>query len=158
MNVPSPLLYNYKALVVDVNSADKVTALVDQGFRSWTMRQFRLAGVSTPDPRSRPAGRERTALKEALENRRSFLEGILKPASRAGTHILLTPEKPTYAGTFSAGIFMPVKNSNNQYCISHGNQPYLSICALMRHVAPGDLSLRAAQEIVDSCAVRSFSK
>lgn len=158
MNVPSPLLYNYKALVVDVNSPDKVTALVDQGFRSWTMRQFRLAGVTSPDPRSRPAGRERVALKEALENRRTFLESVLKPANRSGTHILLAPEKPTYAGTFSAGIFMPVQECNNQYCISHAGHNYISICALMRHVAPGDLSIRAAQEIVTSCVPQSFSK
>lgn len=158
MNAPSPLLYNYKALVVDVNSADRVTALVDQGFRSWAMRQFRLAGVSAPDPRSRPSGRERTALKEALENRRHFLESILKPSSRAGMHVLLTPEKPTYAGTFSAGLFMPVRNANNQYCIKHGNQFYLSLCSLMRHVAPGDLSIKAAKQLVVTCGVHSFTK
>ena len=158
MNTPSTLLYNYKALVVDVNAPDRITALVDQGFRSWTMRQFRLAGVTAPDPRSRPSGRERSALKEALENRRTFLESILKPSNKTGTHILLAPEKPTYAGTFSAGVFMPVARSNNQYCISHAGQNYISICSLMRHVAPGDLSIRAAQELVKDCEVRSFNK
>jgi hypothetical protein len=158
MNTPSPLLYNYRALIISVNAVDKVTALVDQGFRSWSMRLFKLAGVIPTDPRSKPPGQERIDIREALVDRQSFLNSILKPEGKEGTNVLVCPEKPSYAGTFAAGLFMPCKKVHPVYCINHAGRDYLSICALMRHLSSGDIGVAAAQDVVRSVGPTTFHR
>jgi hypothetical protein len=158
MNVPSPLLFNYKALIISVNSSDKVTALVDQGFRSWSMRQFKLAGVPTVDPRSKPIGEDRDRFREELNDRRNLLQSILKPENKTGVNVLLCPEKPSYAGTFAAGIFMPCKNSYVGYYVSHAGRGYLSVCALMKAIASGEIDTSQAKDIVKAMEPTAFHR
>lgn len=158
MNTPSPLLFNYKALIINVNSVDKVTALVDQGFRSWSMRQFKLAGVPIVDPRSKPTGDERDIFREELNDWRHFLQSILKPEGKTGVNVLVCPEKPSYAGTFAAGIFMPCVVFNPDYCINHAGRYYLSICAIMRKLATGDIDIKEADRVVYTIQPAAFHR
>lgn len=158
MNKPSPMLYNYKALVISIPSPDSITALVDHGFRSWSMRQFRLAGVSLPDPRSLPKGGLRDSARSKSAELRKVLEMILNPdGSSKGKNILISPEKPAFSGHFSANVFVAVGGSPDPcYCIKHAGIHWFDVCTFMKELCSGSLAVDVGISFIKSIDPKSF--
>ena len=46
-------MYHYKAQLVRVIDGDTIEADIDLGFKTWTRRKVRLAGIDTPEIRTR---------------------------------------------------------------------------------------------------------
>lgn len=159
MNKPNSILYNYKALVIKIPSPDSMTVLVDLGFRSWSMRQFRLAGVQSSDPRSAPKGPVRDQLKSCIAQQRKLLEMIAMPDDKQGVNILLSSEKPTYSGNFSANVFMPVgKKFVREYCVRYADMELFDVSAMMRDVCSGALAIELAIAFIRDVGPISFSR
>lgn len=159
MRGPSSTLFNYSAMPVSVQSLNKITALIDLGFRNYTLRSFKLSGIQPPDPRSRPSGKMRETYRADIEARRTFLEEVLRPGGKA-RNVMISPEKPTYAGNFSAGLFLPIKAKvvEDPYIIRHDNSSYLSLNALIRHLANGGISIDTAKEAIDRLVPVAFNR
>lgn len=151
------ILYNYGARVMAASAPDSVTALVDHGFRSWAMRQFRLAGVSVLDPRSITRGVARDAARTKIEEQRRVLASIILPEG-AGSSILLCPEKPSFSGQFCARIFMPISGKSNHYCIRVADSVMLDICAVMRDVCSGVLAVELANSFIKEVSPVGFTR
>ena len=153
---PNSLLYNYRALVINISAPDSVTALVDHGFRSWVMRQFRLSGVECISPRQAPK-EQRDAIRANSMAHKIILEKILKPDNKTGMNILLSPEKPAFSGLFSASIFMPFKGRFAEpYCIKYAGMDLLDVCAVMRDVCSGRLSQEVTLSFIQDVNPKSF--
>lgn len=159
MNRPNSILYNYKALVIRVPSPDSLTVLVDLGFRSWSMRQFRLAGVNSPDPRSTPRGPLRDQVKSDLAQQQKLLEMIALPDGRQGVNILLASEKPSYSGNFAANAFLLVgKKFVPEYCLKYEGKELFDVTSLMRDVCSGALAIQLALAFIQDIGPISFSR
>lgn len=150
----SNLLYNYSALVMEVQSPNTIIALVDHGFRSWSMRQFRLPGVPSPDPRSFPRGPEREAAREKVARFTDVLSLIL--SSHPKTCILVCPEKPSFSGHFSAGVYLPVKSPQGVYCTKISGRSWLDVAKLMRHLCTETLSEADARTFITTVEPTDF--
>lgn len=150
----SNLLYNYSALVMEVQSPNTIIALVDHGFRSWSMRQFRLPGVPAPDPRSVPRGPDRDASRAKAARFTEVLGLILNAHPK--TCILVCPEKPSFSGHFSAGVFMPVKNPHGNYCVRINGKSWLDVAKLMRDLCTETLSEADARTFITTVEPTDF--
>lgn len=153
---PNSLLYNYRALVISVNAPDSITALVDHGFRSWAMRQFRLTGVESLSPRQSPKDK-RDVVKANLVAHKIILEKVLKPDSKTGMNILMSPEKPAFSGLFHASIFLPFRGRFSEpYCIKYAGLELFDVCAFMRDVCSGRISQEVAISFIGDVNPKSF--
>ncbi len=154
---PNNLLYNYVSLVIDVPGPDALTALVDAGFRSWAMRQFRLAGVSCIDPRRALRGPARDEARTKLATHKKILQSIVMPDGSRGMNILLSPEKPSFAGTFCANVFMSVTNPG-AYCVEYAHMDLFDVCSFMRDVCSEAITEEAAISFVSGVKPISFTR
>jgi len=154
---PNSLLYNYQALVINVPGPDAITALVDQGFRSWSMRQFRLAGVQAVSPRSVPKA-ERDAARGLNLAHTMILNKVLEGKDKKKKNILISPEKPSFAGLFVASVFLPVTNMKEHYCIKYAGLELFDVCAFMRDVCAGRMTQELALAFIEDVAPISFSR
>lgn len=153
---PNSLLYNYQAKVIGVPSPDSLTALVDHGFRSWSMRQFRLAGVQAAMPRGVPKS-ERDAIKGTNLANRMILERVLGGSDRR-SNILISPEKPSFTGLFVASVFLPVTKSKEHYCLKYAGIDLFDVCSFMKDVCSGRLTQELALAFIDEVKPFSFSR
>lgn len=152
----SKLLYNYSALVIEVTSPSSVTALVDHGFRSWSMRQFRLPGVTAPDPRTYPRGDSREGVKDQINEYRLVLERILCGDKAIKSNVLLCPEKPSFSGHFSSQVYMPTEEYAPAYCIKMVGKHWLDVAAIMKDLCASRLTVAEATSFIDTVKPRSF--
>lgn len=140
------LLYNYSALVMEVPSPNTIIALVDHGFRSWSMRQFRLPGVAMPELRSYPRGEARDAARRTIDSYTAILASAI--SAHPKTCILVRPEKPSFSGHFSAQVYLPVKKPHDSYCTKFSGVTWLDVAKLMKDVCAGKLPEAAAKTFI----------
>lgn len=156
MSHPSSLLYNFRAAIINVPAADSITALVDHGFRSWCMRQFRLAGVKCDDPRPVPKGPQRDAVRTKLVEYKNILQSIVMPEGGSKMHVLLCPEKPSFSGNFCANVFLPIAGKANHYCVKYAGMVLFDVCSFQRDLVSGVMAPELAAAFISECRPKTF--
>ena len=103
-------MYEYTALVTKVIDGDTIDAEVDLGFGIYTKRRFRLAGIDTPEVRTRDK-EEKAA---GLESKKVVQDMIL------GKRITVQTDKAGKYGRYLAYIILSDGTNLNEYLVENG--------------------------------------
>ena len=87
-------MYNYKAKLIRTVDGDTVDLMVDLGFDIWHKIRVRLAGINTPESRTRDKKEKKLGLKA-----KKFTENFLK-----GHEIIVHTNKQGKFGRFLANL------------------------------------------------------
>lgn len=103
-------MYEYKALVTRVVDGDTIDAEVDLGFGMYTKQRFRLAGIDTPETRTR----DRKEKAAGLEAKKVVTDMIL------GKRITVQTDKAGKFGRYLAYIILNDGTNLNEYLVENG--------------------------------------
>jgi hypothetical protein len=92
-----------------------------------------------------------------MSEQKKVLEMLVKPDDKSGLNVLLSSEKPSHSGNFSAAVWVQVGGTYEpNYCCRFADVLLFDLCKFMRDICSGSLTTELAPSFIRGVSPKHF--